>query len=155
MESINDASISNLAPPFCRQFRGGNKPIITSIFLLATTNLLPLSNQFYHTQIEKRIFLEPNWNHAPIRSEFLGRKKAPEEILGSLEFTVFTYNYSMIEATRPEPTVLPPSRIAKVRPCSIAIGWMSSIVISTLSPGMHISVPAGNSQTPVTSVVLK
>ena len=64
-------------------------------------------------------------------------------------------DYSMMVATRPEPTVLPPSRIAKVRPCSIAIGWISSMVISTLSPGMHISTPAGSSQTPVTSVVLK
>ena len=49
----------------------------------------------------------------------------------------------MIVATRPDPTVRPPSRIAKVRPCSIAIGWISSMVISTLSPGMHISVPSG------------
>ena len=64
-------------------------------------------------------------------------------------------NYSMIVATRPDPTVRPPSRIANVRPCSIAIGWMSSIVISTLSPGMHISVPSGRLITPVTSVVLK
>ena len=57
--------------------------------------------------------------------------------------------------TLPEPTVLPPSRIAKRSPCSIATGWISSTVISTLSPGMHISTPAGSSQTPVTSVVLK
>ncbi len=64
-------------------------------------------------------------------------------------------DYSMIVATRPDPTVRPPSRIAKVRPCSIAIGWISSIVISTLSPGMHISVPSGRLITPVTSVVLK
>ena len=64
-------------------------------------------------------------------------------------------DYSMIEATRPDPTVRPPSRIAKVRPCSIAIGWISSIVISMLSPGIHISVPSGRLQTPVTSVVLK
>ena len=63
--------------------------------------------------------------------------------------------YSMIVATRPDPTVWPPSRIAKVRPCSIAIGWISSMVISTLSPGMHISVPSGREITPVTSVVLK
>ena len=63
--------------------------------------------------------------------------------------------YSMIVATRPEPTVRPPSRIANVRPCSIAIGWISSIVISTLSPGMHISVPSGRVITPVISVVLK
>ena len=64
-------------------------------------------------------------------------------------------DYSMIVATRPDPTVRPPSRIAKVRPCSIAIGWISSIVISTLSPGMHISVPSGRVITPVTSVVRK
>ena len=51
----------------------------------------------------------------------------------------------MIVATAPEPTVLPPSRIAKRRPCSIATLWISSTVISTLSPGMHISVPAGSS----------
>ena len=64
-------------------------------------------------------------------------------------------DYSMIVATRPDPTVRPPSRIANVRPCSIAIGWISSMVISTLSPGMHISVPAGRVITPVTSVVRK
>ena len=69
--------------------------------------------------------------------------------------SIFRLYYSMIVATFPDPTVRPPSRIANVRPCSIATGWMSSIVISTLSPGMHISVPAGSSQTPVTSVVLK
>ena len=70
-------------------------------------------------------------------------------------FMRFISDYSMIVATLPEPTVLPPSRIANVRPWLIAIGWMSSIVISTLSPGMHISVPAGRLHTPVTSVVLK
>ena len=31
----------------------------------------------------------------------------------------------MIVATRPDPTVRPPSRIANVRPCSIAIGWIA------------------------------
>ena len=69
--------------------------------------------------------------------------------------SIFRLYYSIIVATRPDPTVRPPSRIAKVRPCSIAIGWISSIVISTLSPGMHISVPSGRLITPVTSVVLK
>ncbi len=68
---------------------------------------------------------------------------------------IFRVYYSMIVATRPDPTVRPPSRIAKVRPWLIAIGWISSIVISTLSPGMHISVPSGRLKTPVTSVVLK
>ena len=69
--------------------------------------------------------------------------------------SIFRLYYSIIVATRPDPTVRPPSRIAKRSPCSIATGWISSTVISTLSPGMHISVPSGSSQTPVTSVVLK
>ena len=69
--------------------------------------------------------------------------------------SIFRLYYSMIVATRPDPTVRPPSRIAKVRPWLIAIGWISSIVISMLSPGMHISVPSGSLITPVTSVVLK
>ena len=69
--------------------------------------------------------------------------------------SIFRLYYSMIVAKRPDPTVRPPSRIAKVRPWLIAIGWISSIVISMLSPGMHISVPSGRLQTPVTSVVLK
>ena len=68
---------------------------------------------------------------------------------------IFRLYYSIIEATRPDPTVRPPSRIANVRPCSIATGWIMSIVISTLSPGMHISVPSGRVITPVTSVVRK
>lgn len=69
--------------------------------------------------------------------------------------SIFRLYYSIIVATRPDPTVRPPSRIANVRPWLIAIGWISSIVISMLSPGMHISVPSGRLQTPVTSVVLK
>jgi len=63
--------------------------------------------------------------------------------------------YSMISTTRPEPTVLPPSRIANRLPSSIAIGLPNSISIVTLSPGMHISTPSGRCAAPVTSVVLK
>ena len=63
--------------------------------------------------------------------------------------------YSMTSVTTPEPTVRPPSRIAKRRPVSMAIGWISSISIWTLSPGMTISVPSGSLATPVTSVVRK
>ena len=63
--------------------------------------------------------------------------------------------YARMLETTPEPTVLPPSRIAKRRPSSQAMGVISSTVISTLSPGRHISTPAGSSITPVTSVVLK
>jgi hypothetical protein len=63
--------------------------------------------------------------------------------------------YLMILMTLPAPTVRPPSRIAKLRPSSIAIGWMRLTFISVLSPGMTISVPSGSSTTPVTSVVRK
>src|SRR4051812_34900121 len=63
--------------------------------------------------------------------------------------------YLRILVTRPAPTVRPPSRMANRRPSSMAIGWISSTVISVLSPGMTISVPAGRVTTPVTSVVRK
>jgi len=61
----------------------------------------------------------------------------------------------MTLATTPAPTVLPPSRMAKRSPCSIAIGAISSTTILMLSPGITISVPSGNSTAPVTSVVRK
>ena len=64
-------------------------------------------------------------------------------------------NYSSMAITTPEPTVRPPSRIAKRRPFSMAMGVISSTFMSTLSPGMHISVPSGRVMTPVTSVVRK
>src|SRR5437763_3528915 len=63
--------------------------------------------------------------------------------------------YSMIFATTPAPTVLPPSRMAKRRPSSIAMGAISVTTIFTLSPGITISVPLGSSTDPVTSVVRK
>ena len=66
-----------------------------------------------------------------------------------------TSHYSMISVTTPEPTVLPPSRIANLSPSSIAIGVMSFTSMMMLSPGMHISVPSGSLRSPVTSVVLK
>jgi hypothetical protein len=63
--------------------------------------------------------------------------------------------YSIIEVTTPAPTVLPPSRMAKRRPASMAIGVMSPISMFTLSPGMTISTPSGSCTEPVTSVVRK
>ena len=65
------------------------------------------------------------------------------------------WNYLMIFVTRPAPTVRPPSRMAKRRPSSIAIGWIMSTFMLVLSPGMTISVPSGRVTTPVTSVVRK
>ena len=64
-------------------------------------------------------------------------------------------DYLVILATTPEPTVRPPSRIAKRRPSSMAIGAISLTPIFTLSPGMTISVPSGRITSPVTSVVRK
>jgi hypothetical protein len=63
--------------------------------------------------------------------------------------------YFRMFVTRPAPTVRPPSRIAKRRFSSIAMGWMSATVIEVLSPGITISVPSGSVTTPVTSVVRK
>ena len=63
--------------------------------------------------------------------------------------------YSMTLETTPAPTVRPPSRIANLRPSSIAMGVMSEISILMLSPGMTISTPSGSLMVPVTSVVLK
>ena len=104
--------------------------------------------------INLRIILFLEYRKTPETLRFRGILRL-DTMLSYDNKSIFRLYYSMIVATRPDPTVRPPSRIANVRPCSIATGWMSSIVISTLSPGIHISVPAGSSQTPVTSVVLK
>src|SRR5438477_7500438 len=63
--------------------------------------------------------------------------------------------YSMMSTTVPAPTVRPPSRIAKRRPFSIAIGAMRLMVSDVLSPGITISAPCASSAVPVTSVVRK
>jgi len=64
-------------------------------------------------------------------------------------------DHSMISVTRPAPTVRPPSRIAKRRPFSIAIGLIRCTSRDTLSPGITISTPSGSFTSPVTSVVRK
>jgi hypothetical protein len=69
-------------------------------------------------------------------------------------FAVREIDYSTILVTTPEPTVLPPSRIAKRTPSSIATVFCNSTVTRTLSPGMHISAPI-RLAVPVTSVVRK
>ena len=81
-------------------------------------------------------------------------KKPPE---GGFNNSIKDRNlyYSLITVTTPDPTVRPPSRIEKRVPSSIAIGEINSTSISTLSPGITISVPSGKVTTPVTSVVRK
>jgi len=63
--------------------------------------------------------------------------------------------YSTTSATRPEPIVRPPSRMAKVNPCSIATGLPNSTETVTRSPGITISMLSSRVREPVTSVVLK
>src|SRR3546814_20879739 len=56
-------------------------------------------------------------------------------------------------ATTPAPTVPPPSRMAKRRPSSIAIGPIHSPDILTLSPGITLPLPSGRLPTPAPSLV--
>ena len=46
------------------------------------------------------------------------------------------------------PTVRPPSRMANLKPSSMAIGLITSTVTFTFSPGITISVPLGSSTEP-------
>ena len=75
---------------------------------------------------------------------------------GTLPIELHSYRvYSIIFVTTPAPTVLPPSLIAKLSFSFIAIGVINLTVNLASSPGITISVPEGNSTSPVTSVVLK
>ena len=82
-------------------------------------------------------------------------KRAKKEQRRQALLLEVSVTYSMMLETTPDPTVRPPSRIAKRSPCSMAIGVISLIVMRMLSPGMTISTPSGSSIVPVTSVVRK
>ena len=127
-----------------------------SYFLIINLSVFHLADKCFTITnlINLRIILFLEYRKTPETLRFRGILRL-DTMLSCDNKSIFRLYYSMIVATRPDPTVRPPSRIANVRPCSIAIGWISSIVISTLSPGMHISVPSGRVITPVISVVLK
>ena len=127
-----------------------------SYFLIINLSVFHLADKCFTITnlINLRIILFLEYRKTPETLRFRGILRL-DTTLSCDNKSIFRLYYSMIVATRPDPTVRPPSRIAKRSPCSIATGWISSIVISTLSPGMHISVPSGSSQTPVTSVVRK
>ena len=127
-----------------------------SDFLILNLSVFHLTDKWFAVSnlINLRTILFLEYRKTPETKGFWGILRL-DTTLSCDNKSIFRLYYSMIVATRPDPTVRPPSRIANVRPCSIAIGWISSIVISTLSPGMHISVPSGRLITPVTSVVLK
>ena len=50
----------------------------------------------------------------------------------------------MISVTEPAPMVRPPSRMANLKPISMAIGVINAISRLALSPGITISTPDGN-----------
>ena len=79
-------------------------------------------------------------------------KKSPSE---ERDFCSVKINYLIILETTPEPTVWPPSRIAKRRPSSIAMGVINVTLMWVWSPGITISTPSSSSMVPVTSVVRK
>ena len=85
---------------------------------------------------------------------YMGKRDRVKNLSPRLRTAMQSF-YSIILATTPAPTVRPPSRIAKRSPSSIAIGAIKVATICTLSPGITISTPSGNSQAPVTSVVRK
>ena len=144
MKNLNTAF--SFAPPSILSLTICLSLILSLSYLKCYSNIFKqikstFSQNFYSTEKPRKPYgsgVSYVWTHVPCGTQY-----------------IFRYAYSMIVATRPDPTVRPPSRIANVRPWLIAIGWISSIVISMLSPGMHISVPSGRLQTPVTSVVLK
>ena len=71
--------------------------------------------------INLRIILFLEYRKTPETQGFWGILRLDTECTPDTQF-ISSYNYSMIVATRPDPTVRPPSRIAKVRPWLIAIG---------------------------------
>ena len=71
--------------------------------------------------INLRIILFLEYRKTPETKGFWGILRLDTECTPDTQF-ISSYNYSMIVATRPDPTVRPPSRIANVRPWLIAIG---------------------------------
>jgi hypothetical protein len=111
--------------------------------------LKPLIVQFSYAALKGRSF-------TLVRNLILDRQKPAERCSAwTGEAPVPTRSYWIISLIVPAPTVWPPSRMAKRSPFSMATGVINSITNCTLSPGITISVPLGNSATPVTSVVLR
>jgi len=83
---------------------------------------------------------------ARLSTRFLRRAQKARDILHISGKKIPRSNspiYSIIDATTPAPTVLPPSRIAKRNFSSMAIGTIKLTSIVTLSPGITISTPSG------------
>src|SRR5207302_8268262 len=73
----------------------------------------------------------------------VGLEPDPNSLRHELSFSPLS-PYFVTEVTTPAPTVRPPSRMAKRRPSSMAIGVPSSTASSMLSPCRHSWTPAGS-----------
>lgn len=91
--------------------------------------------------LQKHSLVLNNFDSVKVRKILGSNKKDLIQYVSSLFqgfILLITTYYSMIVSTTPAPTVLPPSRIANLIPCSIATGAINSTVITTLSPGITI-----------------
>lgn len=137
-----------------RKIYGAPLKVLISVSLIRTVPSALESHQIgFRSRACRKIRITVGGEFHPAPKHIILCQSAPKfRRLPSPESQI---NYSAILVTTPEPTVWPPSRIAKRRPSSIAIGVMSSTLISTLSPGIHISTPSSRVMVPVTSVVRK
>src|SRR5271165_1127469 len=144
----------NLCPGAPRRFHNLARRLIQNAVVVS---LQPNANSFFSNHVSLSLTL-------PASPEGKNQRQEASRIFSPLWGRVFdpadgsktrryTYCYCTISAIVPAPTVCPPSRMAKRKPFSIATGVINSITRLTLSPGITISVPAGSSATPVTSVV--
>ena len=152
-------SLHHLQP---ERLRGGGKPAGNTgdVFIYvvprspslhgAHTALPGIPIVYIRHSVERARQLLRSWRVFALKVPFITKEPLGREALFECRS-----NYLTIFVTTPAPTVLPPSRIAKLRPCSIAIGARSLTLKVTVSPGITSSLSAGSSTSPVTSVVRK
>jgi len=157
-------------------------PHVGTGFLLRMTSLLPLQGGLWANAAISFLNLDPHaaallrmtfpfviarWGTAPTWQShpllFPCKTPAPHtqkspRVVSEASYIFFesvSSGYFRILLTTPAPTVRPPSRIAKRKPSSIAIGAISCTFILMLSPGITILTSSGSIIVPVTSVVRK
>ena len=94
-----------------------------SDFLILNLSVFHLTDKWFAVSnlINLRTILFLEYRKTPETKGFWGILRL-DTTLSCDNKSIFRLYYSMIVATRPDPTVRPPSRIAKRSPCSIATG---------------------------------